>query len=115
MGSYNWLIFALGAVACWGLYGIFLHSGQVGMADQVNGRYKAFLFVGVAYFFTAVLAPLAILVVRSSDWNFPQKGLWLSLIAGTLGAIENRLRFLDIKLVTAGLNNYLVCHLNCYM
>ena len=87
MGSYAWLIFALGTVVTWGLYGIFLHMGQVGMSDPANGRYKAFLFVGVAYFLTAVLAPLAILVIRGSDWNFPGKGLWLSLIAGILGAI----------------------------
>jgi drug/metabolite transporter (DMT)-like permease len=57
------------------------------MQDPVNGRYKAFLFVGVAYFLTAVLAPLLILVVRGSDWQFPGKGLWLSLLAGILGAI----------------------------
>ena len=87
MGTYSWLFFALGTVVTWGLYGIFLHSGQVGMADQANGRYKAFLFVGVAYFLTAVLAPLAILMARGSDWNFPSKGLWLSLLAGILGAI----------------------------
>lgn len=87
MSSYSWLVFALGTVVTWGLYGIFLHMGQVGMADPVNGRYKAFLFVGVAYFLTAVLAPLAILLLRGSDWNFPGKGLWLSLFAGILGAI----------------------------
>ena len=87
MSSYAWLFFALGTVITWGLYGIFLHMGQVGMADPVNGRYKAFLFVGVAYFLTAVLAPLVILMIRGSDWNFPGKGLWLSLIAGILGAI----------------------------
>jgi len=87
MGTYAWLFFALGTVVTWGLYGIFLHSGQIGMADPQNGRYKAFLFVGVAYFITAVLAPLAILIARGSDWNFPQKGLWLSLFAGVLGAI----------------------------
>ncbi len=87
MNSYAWLWFALGTVLTWGLYGIFLHMGQVGMADPANGRYKAFLFVGVAYFLTAVLAPLAILVARGSDWNFPGKGLWLSLIAGILGAV----------------------------
>ncbi|MDF1741552.1 MAG: hypothetical protein P1U86_20485 [Verrucomicrobiales bacterium] len=80
-------MFAMGTVVTWGLYGIFLHSGQIGMQDPVNGRYKAFLFVGVAYFLTAVLAPLAILIARGSDWNFPGKGMWLSLLAGILGAI----------------------------
>lgn len=74
-------------VASWGVYGIFLHSGQLGMADPVNGRYKAFLFVGIAYFLTAVLAPMAILVARGSDWSFPMRGASLSLIAGVVGAI----------------------------
>jgi uncharacterized membrane protein HdeD (DUF308 family) len=41
----------------------------------------------VAYFLTEVLAPLAILVARGSDWDFPGKGMWLSLIAGILGAV----------------------------
>ena len=58
----TWLIFALMTVAAWGLYGVFLHKGQVQMEDPVNGRYKAFLFVGIAYFLTAVLAPLALLL-----------------------------------------------------
>ncbi len=53
----NWLIFALMTVACWGLYGILLHAGQMGMKDPEAGRYKAFLIVGVAYFLVAVLAP----------------------------------------------------------
>ncbi|MEM8955242.1 MAG: hypothetical protein AAGD22_13905 [Verrucomicrobiota bacterium] len=87
MTHYSWLIFALGTVACWGLYGIFLHEGQLGMADAVNGRYKAFLWVGIAYFLTAVLAPLLVLVVKGATWSFPGKGMWLSLVAGILGAI----------------------------
>ena len=82
----GWLIYALMTVVCWGLYGIFLHSGQMGMADAVNGRYKAFLFVGLAYFLTAVLAPLAILVARGASWTFPYEGSKMSLIAGVVGA-----------------------------
>jgi hypothetical protein len=87
MGNYTWLIFALGTVATWGLYGIFLHSGQMAMADKENGRYKAFLFVGIAYFLTAVLAPLVVLIVKKADWNYPMEGMKLSLFAGILGAI----------------------------
>lgn len=83
----NWFYFALVTVACWGLYGIFLHAGQVGMADKALGRYKAYLFVGIAYFLVAVLAPLVILLVKGADWTMPGKGMWLSLLAGTLGAI----------------------------
>jgi uncharacterized membrane protein YeaQ/YmgE (transglycosylase-associated protein family) len=82
----TWLIFALMTVASWGLYGVFLHNGQMAMADPVNGRYKAFLFVGVAYFLTAVLAPLAILVAKGASWNMPSGGITWSLIAGTVGA-----------------------------
>lgn len=87
MGSNMWLIFALGTVVTWGLYGIFLHAGQMGMSDPANGRYKAFLFVGIAYFLTAVLAPAAVLWFKCATWTFPASGAWLSLLAGTLGAI----------------------------
>ena len=83
----NWIYFALMTVACWGLYGIFLHSGQVGMGDPVHGRYKAFLFVGIAYFFVAVLAPIIMLKVGGATWEFPAKGMWMSLIAGIVGAV----------------------------
>ncbi|MDP8242848.1 MAG: hypothetical protein P9L94_02120 [Candidatus Hinthialibacter antarcticus] len=83
----TWLIFALMTVASWGLYGIFLHTGQMGMADPVNGRYKAFLFVGLAYFLTAVLAPFLILVINGAAWTFPMKGMVWSLLAGIVGAI----------------------------
>ena len=84
----TWLLCALMTVACWGLYGIFLHAGQVGMADKELGRYKAFLFVGIAYFITAVLAPLAVLLMsKNMSWSMPPKGMWLSLLAGILGAI----------------------------
>ena len=87
MKNMNWLYFALVTVACWGLYGIFLHKGQVEMADKDLGRYKAFLFVGIAYFLTAVIAPLAILIFKGADWSMPPKGMWISLFAGILGAI----------------------------
>jgi drug/metabolite transporter (DMT)-like permease len=83
----NWLLFALMTVVSWGVYGIFLHSGQVGMGDAANGRYKAFLFVGIAYFLTAVLAPLAILLARGADWHYPKGGMVWSLVAGVVGAL----------------------------
>lgn len=85
--SYTWLLFALLTVGSWGLYGVFLHTGQMGMNDPVNGRYKAFLLVGVAYFITAVLAPLAVLMANGATWSFPAKGVVWSLVAGTVGAV----------------------------
>lgn len=85
--SLTWVWFALMTVACWGLYGVFLHTGQVSMGDAVNGRYKAFLWVGVAYFLIAVLAPLIMLVVGGATWTMPMKGVIWSLIAGVVGAV----------------------------
>jgi hypothetical protein len=83
----SWLVFALMTVVSWGLYGILLHSGQLGMADPAAGRYKAFLFVGIAYFLTAVLAPLMALKVSGAAWSFPARGMLWSLLAGIVGAI----------------------------
>ena len=83
----TWLIFALLTVSAWGLYGIFLHTGQIAMGDPENGRYKSFLFVGVAYLLTAVIGSLIVLVINGSDWSFPTKGLTWSLLAGIVGAI----------------------------
>lgn len=82
-----WLVFALMTVASWGVYGVFLHTGQMSMADPVNGRYKAFLFVGIAYFVTAVLAPLAVLLMNGASWQMPLKGMSWSLVAGVMGAV----------------------------
>jgi hypothetical protein len=83
----TWLTFALLTVLCWGTYGVFLHTGSMGMQDAANGRMKAFLFVGIAYFLVAVLAPLLILVLSGANWNYPIKGMAWSLIAGIVGAI----------------------------
>lgn len=85
--SNAWLAFSLLTVASWGVYGVFLHSGQLGMNDPDNGRYKAFLWVGIAYFLVAVLAPAAFLVVKQTAWAMPVKGIIWSLLAGVVGAI----------------------------
>ena len=84
--GWTWLGFALMTVVSWGTYGVFLHTGQIAMGDPVNGRYKAFLFVGIAYFFTAVIAPLLVLKLNGATWDFPARGLTWSLIAGVVGA-----------------------------
>lgn len=83
----QWLFYVFLTVCTWGLYGVFLHSGQMAMKDPEFGRYKAFLFVGVAYFIFAVLAPLVLLKLNGANWNFPSRGVWVSLFAGALGAI----------------------------
>ena len=82
----TWLAFALMTVASWGVYGLLLHTGVTSMGDPANSRTKAFLFVGIAYFLTAVLAPLAVLWFNGATWNYPVKGMAWSLIAGVVGA-----------------------------
>ena len=90
----SWLAFALLTVACWGVYGIFLHAGQIGLGggpggSDPNARYKSFLLVGFAYFVIAVLAPGVILVMKGGGldfWNYPMKGVRASFIAGVVGA-----------------------------
>ncbi len=84
----TWFYFTLITVFTWGVYGILLHKGQMAMADPANGRYKAFLFVGVAYFLTAVLAPLVLLMSRGAAFTgYTSAGSWWSLIAGIAGAV----------------------------
>jgi len=57
-------------------------------ADPGVLRYKAFLFVGVAYFLTAVLAPLFLLMSKGQAFTgYTNSGAWWSLIAGIAGAI----------------------------
>src|SRR5947208_8786394 len=86
----TWLVFALLTVVSWGVYGVFLHTGQTSMGggDPALARYRAFLFVGLAYFLTAVLAPLFLLMVKGAAWSgYTAKGMSWSLIAGVAGAI----------------------------
>ncbi|MCD6048745.1 MAG: hypothetical protein K0Q55_148 [Verrucomicrobia bacterium] len=78
-------------VLCWGVYGLLLHTGQLSInpgGDATMNRYKAFLFVGIAYFLVAVLAPLALLMMKGAAFSgYTSKGMWWSLIAGIAGAI----------------------------
>ncbi len=88
--SHAWLILALMTVVFWGLYGIFIHTGVMAFNPKTDptARYKAFLFVGVAYFLTAVLAPIVMLVIHGASWDFftNTRGVAWSLIAGVVGA-----------------------------
>lgn len=85
--GYAWLMFVLGTVVCWGLYGVLLHTGQVAMGDPVYGRYKAFLWVGIAYFFTGIVAPVVVLIIGGASWRMTGSGVWWSLVAGIAGAL----------------------------
>jgi hypothetical protein len=86
----TWLLFSFLTVLCWGVYGVYLYKGQTAMNDLANGRWKAFLFVGFAYFLVAVIAPLVMLRVNGASTNFfnyPGPGKGWSLVAGIVGAV----------------------------
>ena len=82
----GWMVFAGLTIVTWGVYGLLLHAGQLAMGDPANGRLKAFLFVGVAYVLTAILAPLALLLLRGAHFQMPGRAIAWSVAAGVAGA-----------------------------
>jgi len=83
----TWLVYSLLTVFAWGVYGVLLHTGQLKMRDPANGRYKAFLFVGLAYLLVAVVVPFALLALMGANLKYPLVGMSWSLVAGIFGAI----------------------------
>jgi hypothetical protein len=78
----NWIVFVLGAVLCWGLYGPALHRGQVALGNPL----RALLCVGVAYVLVAVLVPLAALSAQGQLGGFTRPGVIGATLGGLLGA-----------------------------
>lgn len=78
-----WLIFVLGAVVSWGMYGVALHTGQVQLANPL----RALLCVGVAYFLIGVLVPVVGLSSQGGLGGFGLAGTVWATGAGALGAI----------------------------
>ena len=78
-----WMLFVLGALSCWGMYGPTIHIGQVALGDSPM---RALLCVGGAYFLMGVLVPGLVLATRGEAGQFTAKGITVALIAGALGA-----------------------------
>jgi hypothetical protein len=78
----NWLLFVVGAVLSWGMYGSLLHRGQIALGSPM----KALLCVGVAYFLIGVLVPVAMLMAQGQLGGFNTGGTATATIAGALGA-----------------------------
>ena len=78
-----WILFVIGAVLSWGVYGVLLHKGGVELGNPL----KALLCVGVAYFLIGVLVPVGALSAQGGLSNFNSSGLVTATIAGALGAI----------------------------
>jgi hypothetical protein len=79
----SWVIYVVGAVLSWGLYGVSLHRGQVALGNPL----KALLCVGVAYVLIAVLVPVGTLASRNELHSFDSGGAATATIAGALGAL----------------------------
>ena len=77
-----WLIFVLGAVLSWCMYGPTLHKGQVGLGNPL----RALLCVGVAYFLVGVLVPVIELGSQGQLKGFTLTGTAMATLAGALGA-----------------------------
>lgn len=88
-------LYVIAAIAvtmlCWGVYGPVLHPGQEGFAAgnkiALDDGLRAFMCVGMAYFFIAIVAPVVMLKLYGESGNWSAGGLAWSLIAGAVGAI----------------------------
>ena len=78
-----WLVFVVGAFLSWGAYVPMLHAGQTALK---GGALRGFLCVGLAYFLTAVLIPLALLWKGVEPWQWNERGIVFATVAGVLGA-----------------------------
>jgi hypothetical protein len=75
-----WIMFAIGAALCWGVYGPALHKGQTLLGNPL----KALFCVGVAYMLIGVLVPL---VGLGGLGGFNSGGAIWSGLGGALGAL----------------------------
>jgi hypothetical protein len=78
-----WVMFVLGAVLSWGMYGPALHKGQV----QLGSPLRALLCVGLAYFLIGVLLPVISLSFQGGLKGFTMGGSVSATLAGALGAL----------------------------
>jgi hypothetical protein len=98
----TWVVFVLGAVLSWGVYGAMLHRGQVELGNPM----RALLCVGVAYFLIGVLVPVAWLAWQGELRNFNAAGTTTATLAGALGAIGAVCIILSFR--TGGLPTYVM-------
>jgi len=79
----KWLVFVVGAVLSWGVYGVVLHRGQVLLGNPL----RALLCVGLAYMAIGVIVPVAALQSQGELRSFNSPGVLLATLAGAFGAI----------------------------
>lgn len=79
----SWIIFVIGAVLSWGLYGMMLYEGQVSLGNPM----RALLCVGIAYMLIAIFVPVGALSAQGEMRNFNSFGTTTATAAGALGAL----------------------------
>jgi len=100
--SMMWIIFVVGAVLAWGVYGPALHKGQVVLGNPL----KALLCVGVAYFLIGVLVPVVALSSHGGLTHFNTGGSIWAGFGGALGAVGAVCIIYAFK--SGGLPNYVM-------
>src|SRR5215813_5948289 len=100
--SMVWMIFVLGAVLSWGVYGPALHKGQT----QLGNPLKALLCVGAAYFLIGVLVPVLGLSSQGGLTGFNLGGTIWATVGGALGALGAVCIIYSFR--TGGLPNYVM-------
>src|SRR5436309_1976271 len=82
-----WHAWVLGAVLSWGVYVPVLHEGQMNMGGKSQtGSLRGFLCVGLAYFLTAVVIPLGLMLARGDAFEFSAYGATFATLGGVAGA-----------------------------
>jgi hypothetical protein len=79
----GWIVFVLGAVLSWGIYGPMLHRGQLLLGNPL----RALLCVGIAYVLVAVLVPVGALSAGGELRGFNAPGVLAATAGGVLGAL----------------------------
>jgi len=97
--SMMWIMFAIGAALCWGVYGPALHKGQTLLGNPM----RALFCVGVAYFLVGILVPVIGLGGLS---GFNTGGSIWSTVGGALGAVGAVCIIYAFK--SGGLPNYVM-------
>lgn len=80
--SMIWLLFTIGAMLFWGIYGPILHEGQIKLGSPM----RALLCVGGAYFLMGVLVPMISMATSAAPGEFNGGGVTYATLGGALGA-----------------------------
>ncbi|MBV9121936.1 MAG: hypothetical protein JO112_01090 [Planctomycetes bacterium] len=84
-----WHAFVLGAILSWGAYVPVLQEGQAQLGGNPGSRaIRAFLCVGIAYFITAIVVPVILMLtnVLPRDFQFTPRGTTFAVLGGIAGA-----------------------------